>query len=104
MAKGETAHIKPKVPKKTVRSSVFESDGIVALAAAMVIIWHGVNISDKKLSVEHRERSGKVFEALVPILLININEMQKYQRMNTYWIGSDLLQWHDALRDKMRTT
>ena len=55
LAKGETAHIKPKVPKKTVRSSVFESDGIVALAAAMVIIWHGVNISDKKyypLSIE----------------------------------------------------
>ena len=74
MAKGETAHIKPKVPKKTVRSSVFESDGIVALAAAMVIIWHGVNISDKKyypLSIE-RERSGKVFEALVPILLISM--------------------------------
>ena len=73
MAKGETAHIKPKVPKKTVRSSVFESDGIVALAAAMVIIWHGVNISDRKiLSVKHRERSGKVFEALVPILLISM--------------------------------
>ena len=72
MAKGETAHIKHKVPKKTVRSSVFESDGIVALAAAMVIIWHGVNISDKKISVKHRERSGKVFEALVPILLISM--------------------------------
>ena len=61
------------MPKKTVRSSVFESDGIVALAAAMVIIWHGVNISDKKiLSVKHRERSEKVFEALVPILLISM--------------------------------
>jgi hypothetical protein len=52
--------MKTNVPKNTIHSSIFVSDGIVALVAATVIIWHRVNMSattDTCRVVKEREQN-----------------------------------------------